>query len=61
MVWKLHLGINITTPQSKYNRQHGLLSTLGGGLHMDAWLQNWIDELDAEYEKLKELERKDSK
>jgi len=27
---------------------------------MDEWLQNWIDELDAEYEKLKEIERKNS-
>lgn len=27
---------------------------------MDAWLQNWIDELDAEHEKLKALERKKS-
>ena len=35
-----------------------LLSTLGGGLDMDAWLQNWIDELEEEYEKLKALERK---
>ena len=25
---------------------------------MDAWLQNWIDELEAEYEGLKEVERK---
>ena len=25
---------------------------------MDAWLQNWIDELEEEYEKLKALERK---
>jgi hypothetical protein len=27
---------------------------------MDEWLQNWIDELDAEYEKLKSIERKKS-
>ncbi|HJM67563.1 MAG TPA: hypothetical protein QF716_01640 [Candidatus Thalassarchaeaceae archaeon] len=35
-----------------------LLSTLVGGLHMDAWLENWIDELEAEYEGLKAVERK---
>lgn len=27
---------------------------------MDTWLQNWIDELEEEYEKLKALERKKS-
>mgnify|MGYP001018488218 CR=1 FL=1 len=34
------------------NVHTSLLSTLGGGLYMDAWLQNWIDELEEEYEKL---------
>ena len=31
---------------------NGLLSTLNGGLYMDRWLENWIDELVDEYERL---------
>ena len=31
---------------------NGLLSTLLGGLQMDAWLKNWIDEWDAQYEQM---------
>ena len=31
---------------------HGLLSTLVGGIHMDAWLKNWIDEWEEGYDKL---------
>ena len=31
---------------------NGLLSTLNGGIHMDAWLNNWIDEWDEGYEQL---------
>ena len=34
-----------------------LLSTLVGGLHMDAWLKNWIDEWDEGYERLEAAKR----
>tara|TARA_B100001029_G_C14981359_1_gene406209 strand:+ start:502 stop:696 length:195 start_codon:yes stop_codon:yes gene_type:complete len=38
---------------------NGLLSTLLGGLQMDAWLKNWIDEWDAQYEQM-QTDRKES-
>jgi len=31
---------------------NGLLFTLNGGLDMDAWLKNWIDEWEEGYDKL---------
>jgi hypothetical protein len=36
----------------------GLLSTLVGGIHMDAWLKNWIDEWEEGYDEL-EAAKKD--
>ena len=38
-------------------RHTSLLSTLVGGLHMDAWLKNWIDEWDEGYERLEAAKR----
>ena len=36
---------------------NGLLFTLNGGLDMDAWLKNWIDEWDEGYERLEDAKR----
>ena len=37
---------------------NGLLSTLVGGIHMDEWLKNWIDEWEVGYDEL-EAAKKD--
>ena len=37
---------------------NGLLSTLVGGIHMDEWLKNWIDEWEVGYDEL-EATKKD--
>ena len=56
-MWIIHLDLNFTTFQSKY---YGVqqFTNYTGVIMMDAWLEEWLDTLSAEWDREEEKEKR---
>ncbi|MEE3082859.1 MAG: hypothetical protein VX320_02060 [Candidatus Thermoplasmatota archaeon] len=56
MVWILHLDLNFTTFQSKYEWLQQFTNYTGSDM-MDAWLEEWLETLSAEWDEEEKKEK----
>jgi len=56
MVWILHPDLNFTTSYSKYKGPHKFTYYTGVDI-MDAWLEEWLETLSAEWDEEEKKEK----